>query len=106
MAPKVSTKWISVTQDLPDIDKDLTVFSKEVFCLVIDEPCGEEPELCIRRGIYSASGNWYVDGEQCFKVTHWLPIPEFPVFSLQDWLKRYFQEKAWVEQQFPEEVQA
>ena len=88
-------EWISVEDRLPDI-------GKMVFCLVIDEPCGE-PELCIRFGVYTASGDFYVDGKQCFKVTHWLPIPKYPDFSLQDWLKRYFQEKAWVEKQFSEE---
>ena len=61
LALRDRTRWIPVSERLPDDD---------IECLVCDE-CG----------IYMAivnEGDWWMDGRKLEGITHWMELPELP----------------------------
>lgn len=77
--------WISVEDDLPCNHEDLLMpskdYTKEVLaCLIwMDHYEHKKIKICsmyVRHGLNGPV--WYWNESLCYKVTHWMPLPETP----------------------------
>ncbi len=66
-APAASPEWVSVSERLPDEQKDVLAFDgRNIFMAKLSREDGHE--------------DWYADGEDDpIEPTHWLPLPSAPV---------------------------
>lgn len=78
--------WISVKNDLPYYHEyllDTDISTKEVLVVLQynEDPTYKEVKFCKmfnHKNMGTFNDRWYWNCPRCFKVTHWMSIPEIP----------------------------
>lgn len=77
-------KWISIADEMPEIDETVLVSDGESVCIGFYGTCTEYNSEKFKRGFGDYTGfcgiNFGYDGEAgpYPEVTHWMPLPEPP----------------------------
>ena len=78
--------WISVEDDLPYyheylLDTDISTKKVLVILQYNEDPTLREVQFCKmfnHKNMGTFNDRWYWNCPRCYKVTHWMSIPEFP----------------------------
>ena len=78
--------WISVKNDLPYyheylLDTDISTKKVLVILQYNEDPTLREVQFCEmfnHKNMGTFNDRWYWNCPRCYKVTHWMSIPEFP----------------------------